>query len=101
MSYRLVGTLRALTVEPTSPTLELILSLLGEGYTVPEICHVIDVSISSVGKWTNSNLRARTVPSSKTDEQSNWLLQRLNEHFAQRRDKFPLPPVDLKALLRY
>ena len=99
MSYRLVGTLRAELAVAPSPTLELILELLGEGYTLAEIDVIADISISAVSKWTHSDEAKRTRPSRRTDAQATRLLATLREHFSIRSDRFPLPPETLRQLL--
>ena len=100
MSYRLIGVLRAETSgsEP-SPALSLILALLGEGYTLPEITVITGFSVSVISTWVHSDPQQRARPGTRSADYAAFLLGRLNEHFAARSDTFPLPPNELKTLL--
>ena len=102
MSYRLIGTLRA-EVEAggarPSPTYQVILALLSEGYTMPEVCRILDISLSIVGKWTHSLEHKRMKPGPRIERQCSEMYARLLEQFAERSDTFPLPPDELKTLL--
>ena len=102
MSYRLIGTLRvAIEAGGTtpSPSFRVILMLLGEGYTMPEVCHILDISVSIVGKWTHSLEDKRMLPGPRVEAHCELIRTRLVEHFAERSDTFPLPPNELKTLL--
>ena len=102
MSYRLIGTLRAAvkaggTKPPSS--FRVILMLLGEGYTMPEICRLLDISLSIVGKWTHPIEHTRKKPGQRIEAHCEFIRLRLVEQFAERSDTFPLPPDELKTLL--
>ena len=100
MSYRLIGLLRAETSKPDhSPSLKLLLELLGEGYTIREMCGICGMCVSTVTKWTRSDPATRVRPNSRNDKYSAVLLSRWYEHVAARTDTFPLHPEDLKTLL--
>lgn len=100
MSYRLIGILRAETSKADpSPSLELMLELLGEGYSMPEICSICGMCVSAATKWTKSDPASRVRPGARSEQFSALLLSRWHEHKASRTDKFPLPPEDLKLLL--
>lgn len=102
MSYRLIGTLRA-AVEAggtkPSPAFQVILMLLSEGYSMPEVCHVLDISVSIVGKWTHSLPHKRMLPGPRVEVHCELIRIRLAEQFTERSDTFPLPPDELKTLL--
>ena len=102
MSYRLIGTLRAAVEaggDKPSPAFQVILMLLGEGYTMPEICRILDISVSIVGKWTHSLEHMRMLPGPRVEAHCENIRVKLVEHFAERSDTFPLPPDELKTLL--
>lgn len=103
MSYRLIGTLRDLIGarfgDKPSSSFQAILMLLGEGYTMPEVCHILDISVSIVGKWTHSMPPMRMLPGPRVEVHCELIRIRLVEHFAERSDTFPLPPDELKTLL--
>ena len=102
MSYRLIGTLRA-AVEAggtkPSPAFQVILMLLSEGYTMPEVCRILDISLSIVGKWTHSTEHRRMRPGPRVEAHCELIRTRLVEQFDERSDTFPLPPDELKTLL--
>lgn len=102
MSYRLIGTLRAaVKAGGTTPSssFQVILMLLGEGYTMPEVCRILDISVSIVGKWTHSTEDRRMLPGPRVEAHCELIRTRLVEQFVERSDTFPLPPDELKTLL--
>ena len=103
MSYRLIGTLRAAVEaawsDKPSSAFQVILMLLSEGYSMPEVCHILDISVSIVGKWTHSLPHKRMLPGPRVEVHCELIRVRLVEQFTERSDTFPLPPDELKTLL--
>lgn len=73
--------------------------LLAEGYSMPEVCRIIGVSVSAVGKWTQSIETRRYLPGAQIEQRMELFRERLVEHMLKRSDTFPLPPDELKTLL--
>lgn len=100
MSWRSVGFLRTRTeVDTPSPTLVLLLALLGEGYNFPECARIMGVSLASVKKWAGPSDNPQLAPGRQTDFFATTLLARWREHVKSRTDTFPIPPDDLRTLL--